>query len=94
MMLMLDLLLPHVHVERCNSPFLPFVILTFTLLKWCVFNAYVLSLLLYGSECWAPLQCDIRRLSSFHMRGIRSILGITQAQALAEHISSAELLAL
>ena len=63
-------------------------------IKRCVFNACVLSLLLYGSECWTPLQCDIRRLSSFHMRCIRSILGITRARAWAEHISNAVLLAL
>ena len=63
-------------------------------IKRCVFNACVPSLLLYGSECWTPLQCDIHRLSSFHMRCIRSILGITRAQAWAEHISNAELLAL
>ena len=63
-------------------------------IKRCVFNACVLSLLLYGSECWTPLHCDIRRLSSFHMRCIRSILGITRARAWAEHISNAELLTL
>ena len=31
----------------------------------CVFNACVMSLLLYGSECWIPLQSDIRHLSIF-----------------------------
>ena len=63
-------------------------------IKWCVFNACALSLLLYGSECWTSLQSDIRRLSSFHMRCICSVLGITWAQAWAEHTSNAELLAL
>ena len=63
-------------------------------IKRCVFNACALSLLLYGLECWTSLQCDIRRLSSFHMRCIHSILGITRARAWAEHISNAELLAL
>ena len=62
-------------------------------IKRCVFNACVLSLLLYGSECWTLLQCDIRCLSSFHTR-IRSVPGITWARAWAEHISNAELLAL
>ena len=41
-----------------------------------------------------PLQCDIHRLSSFHMRCICSILGITRAQAWAECISDAELVVL
>ena len=63
-------------------------------MKRCVFNACALSLLLYGSECWTSLQSDIRRLSSFHMRCICSVLGITRAQAWAEHTSNAELLAL
>ena len=63
-------------------------------IKQCVFNACVLSLLRFGSECWTPLQCDIHRLSSFHMRYIRSILGITWAQAWAERMSNAELFAL
>ena len=60
----------------------------------CVFNACTLSLLIYGSECWTPLQCDTRRLSSFHMRCICSILGITRAQAWVERISAAELFVL
>ena len=61
---------------------------------WGVFNACVLSSLLYGSEFWTPLQCDIRCLSSFHMMFFRSILGISRARAWAEHISNAELLPL
>ena len=60
----------------------------------CVFNACALSLFIYGSECWTPLQCDIRRLSSFHMRCICSILGITRAQAWAERMSDVELFVL
>ena len=38
----------------------------------CVFNACALSLLIYGSECCTPLQCDIHRLFSFHKRCICS----------------------
>ena len=37
-------------------------------IEQCVFNACALSLLIYGSECWTPLQCDIHRLFSFHKR--------------------------
>ena len=60
----------------------------------CVFHACTLSLLVYGSECWTPLQCDIRHLSSFHIRCICSVLGITRAQAWVERISDAELFVL
>ena len=60
----------------------------------CVLNACTLSLLIYGSECWTPLQCDICCLSFFHMRCISSILGITRAQAWTKRISDAELIVL
>ena len=46
--------------------------------KRLVFNACVLSLLLYGAECWVPLQQDVRHLSSFYLACIRSILGISK----------------
>ena len=61
-------------------------------LKRCVFNACVMSLLLYGSECWVPLQGDLQRLSTFHMRCVRSILGVSRQQMWDAHISNAELL--
>ena len=43
-----------------------------------IFSACVLSLLLYGAECWVPLQRDVRRLSSFYHSCIHFILGITK----------------
>ncbi len=33
-----------------------------------VYEACVLSVLLYGSECWVPLRRNMRRLNSFHHR--------------------------
>ena len=60
--------------------------------KRCVFNACVLSLLLYGSECWAPLQLDLKKLSTFSMRCIRSILRVSRSRMWDEHISKEELL--
>ena len=61
-------------------------------IKRCVFNACVLSLLLYGSECWTPLQHDLRRLSVFHMRCIRSILGVSRRDCWNNHTTNAQLL--
>ena len=42
-----------------------------------VYEACVVSLLLYCTECWVLLSRDVAALSTFHMRCIRSILGIT-----------------
>ena len=61
-------------------------------IKRCVFNACVLSLLLYGSECWTPLQHDLQRLSVFHMRCIRSILGVSRRDCWHNHTTNAQLL--
>ena len=60
--------------------------------KRCVFNACVLSLLLYGSECWTPLQHDLQRLSVFHLRCIRSILGVSRRDCWNNHTTNAQLL--
>ena len=58
----------------------------------CVFNACVLSLLLHGSECWMPLQHDLQKLSTFSMRCIRSILGVSRSLMWDEHITNEDLL--
>ena len=42
-----------------------------------VYNACVLSTLLYGSECWTLHSHEERRLNSFHLRCLRRLLGIT-----------------
>ena len=41
--------------------------------KRCVYQACVLSTLLYGSECWTPLHRHLRRLDSFHQRCIKAV---------------------
>ena len=46
-----------------------------------VFNACVLSVLLYGSECWTPLRKHISKLSSFYHRCIRAIMGISSGMS-------------
>ena len=57
-----------------------------------IFNACVVTILLYGAECWAPLQADIRRLSTFYMQCLRTVLGITRLDAWQERISNDQLL--
>jgi len=41
-----------------------------------LYNALVISVLLYGSETWTLLEADERRLEAFHMNCQRRILGI------------------
>ena len=45
--------------------------------KMAVYNACVISTLLYGSEAWTTYARQERRLNTFHMRILRSILGIS-----------------
>jgi len=41
-----------------------------------LYNALVISVVLYGSETWTLLKADERRLEAFHMNCQRRILGI------------------
>jgi hypothetical protein len=41
-----------------------------------LYNSCVLSVLLYGAECWRMTEGDIRRLSSFYNGCLRKIMGI------------------
>lgn len=45
--------------------------------KMRVYQACVLSTLLYGSETWTLYARQEHRLNSFHLRNLRKILGIT-----------------
>ena len=45
--------------------------------KMAVYNACVISTLLYGSETWTTYARQERRLNTFHMRSLRRILGIS-----------------
>ena len=45
--------------------------------KMKVYQACVLSTLLYGSEAWTLYMHQERRLNAFHMRNLRRLLGIT-----------------
>ena len=55
-----------------------------------IYTACVLSVLLYGAECWTPLVKHYRKLNTFHHRCIRIILGITNRQQWFQHITMAE----
>ena len=46
--------------------------------KLRILGHHVMPVLLYGCETWAITQVDIRRLNTFHMRCIRSILGVSR----------------
>ena len=46
------------------------------LTKLEVYNAVVLPSLLYGYETWTLYRRHVKKLESFHMRALRSILGI------------------
>ncbi len=52
-----------------------------------IYLACVLSILLYGAECWTLLRRDKKKLISFHHRCIRTILGITNRQQWKHHHS-------
>ena len=45
--------------------------------KMAVYNACVISTLLYGGETWTTYARQERRLNTFHMRSLRRILGIS-----------------
>ena len=45
--------------------------------KMKVYQACVLSTLLYGSKTWTLYSCQESRLNTFHLRCLRRILGIT-----------------
>ena len=44
--------------------------------KIAVYDAVVISTILYGWETWVPYHCHIRLLESFHIRRLQLILGL------------------
>jgi hypothetical protein len=52
-------------------------------LKLRLFDALVVSVLLYGSETWIILQSDANRLNGFYMQSQRRILGIRWYQLIS-----------
>ena len=59
--------------------------------KRMIFEACVVSVLLYGSECWTPLRRHLKKLDAFHHRCIRAILGVSRRQQWEQHLSSSAL---
>lgn len=55
----------------CTNPTLT------TSTKMAVYNACIISTLLYGSESWTTYSRQERRLNTFHLRCLRRILGIS-----------------
>ena len=55
-----------------------------------MYQACVLSVLLYGSECWSPLKKQLKKLDSFHNRCMRTILGIISKQQWEQRITSSK----
>ena len=62
----------------CRAVFNDFTLTVTT--KRRIYDACVLSVLLYGSECWTPLRRHLNRLNAFHRRCIRTVLWITNQQ--------------
>ena len=58
--------------------------------KRLIYQACVLSVHLYGCECWIPLRRHVKRLESFHHRCARAVLGISNKQQWEQHISAEE----
>ena len=58
--------------------------------KRLVYNACVLSVLLYGSERWIALCKHLKKLDTFHNRCIHITLGITRTQQWSQRLTSQE----
>ena len=55
-----------------------------------IYNACVLSVLLYGAECWIHLRRHEKKVNTFHNRCIRTILSISNRQQWSEGITMTE----
>ena len=53
-----------------------------------VYEAVVLSTLLYGAETWTTKACHLRKLNTFHHHCVRSIVGISRRQQWVSRITS------
>ena len=60
--------------------------------KGKVFNTLVLTILLYGSECWTMTARIMRQLCTFYHRCIRKMSRITMHHTIKHHIKTTDLL--
>ena len=56
-----------------------------------LYDACVVSILLYGAECWTPLRKHEKKLNTIHHRCIRTILGISNRKRWTEYITMEEI---
>ena len=56
-----------------------------------VYTTLVLSVLLYGSECWPLTAADKRRIEVFHRKCVRTMTGVSRRKQHKSRVSSAEL---
>ena len=59
--------------------------------KHLIYNTCVLSVLLYDSESWTPLQQNVRQLEKFHHHCLATVLGISKRTRWQSHISNVSL---
>ena len=59
-----------------------------------VYQACVMSVLLYGCECWTPMRRNSNKLNAFHHHCIHIMLGVTRKQQWEQHITSTQMRAL
>ena len=56
-----------------------------------LYSACVLTVLLYGAECWTPRKSDLRSLDGFHHQCLRTILSISKERQKLDRITSSQL---
>ena len=56
-----------------------------------LYMACVLTVLLYGAECWTPLKKDSTSFDRFHHRCIRTVLGVTRQRQWDDHLTNCEI---
>ncbi len=56
--------------------------------KRLLYTSCVLSVLLYGSETWSPLQRDLKKLEQFHHHCLAAILNVSRTIRWQNHISN------
>ena len=59
--------------------------------KRMVYQACVVSVLLYRAECWPILKADEARLDAFHHRCLRTILHVSRRDQQLHHLTNARL---
>ncbi len=56
-------------------------------MKRKVYQTCILSVLLYGAQCWIPLRRQAKKLNTFHHRCVRAVLGISNQQTVRVKLS-------